>query len=124
MAESESSILNQVKKVIGFDEDYVAFDADLIIFINSAISTLTQLGVGPTEGFQIEGSNEQWSEFVGEDVMYNMVRTYIYLRVRLLFDPPQTSYAIESLKKQVDEIEWRLEIYANLPQKEEIQNGT
>lgn len=106
-----SSILTSTKKILGIDADYEAFDADIITHINSALATLTQLGIGPTTGFMIEDATETWEAFLGTDLNLNPVKSYVYLRVRLLFDPPTTSYLITSMKEQLQEIEWRLSVY-------------
>jgi hypothetical protein len=94
----ETSILISTKKILGLAEDYTVWDHDIITHINSAFSTLTQLGVGPTAGFMIDDETAEWSDFIGTDLELNSVKTYIYLRVRLLFDPPTTSYAISAMK--------------------------
>lgn len=104
------SILDSTKKVLGLPADYTPFDVDIVMHINSVFFTLNQLGVGPDEGFTIENSDDVWEDFmVGEKVQ--AVKSYMYLRVRLLFDPPSTSFAIESLKKQAEEFEWRLNVH-------------
>lgn len=108
MANAES-ILNSIKKVLGLDADYDVFDSDIVMHINSVFFTLTQLGVGPSEGYIISGQDEVWSEYVN-DKRLNAVKSYMYLRVRLLFDPPATSFAIESIKNQIQEYEWRLNV--------------
>lgn len=105
---AQNSILTSIKKLLGLPEEYDVFDTDIIIHINSAFSTLSQLGVGPPDGFFIEDATEQWGMFLGDDQQINSVKTYVYLKVRLLFDPPTTSFAIDSFKKQADELEWRL----------------
>lgn len=105
-----TSILNSIKKVLGIDESYTAFDADIIMHINSVFSTLNQLGVGPAEGFMIENGEATWDTFIGVDPRLNAVKSYVYLRVRLLFDPPTTSYMIEAQQQQVRELEWRLNV--------------
>lgn len=102
-----SSILTDTKKVLGITEDYQIFDADLKMHINSVLSILTQLGLGPSEGFAISDSTDEWSDFV-DDTRLISVQTYVYLRVRLLFDPPQTSYLQTVIKEQYQELEWRL----------------
>lgn len=107
----EGSILKSTKKILGIDDSYEVFDLDIITHINSVFSTLNSLGVGPEEGFMIEDKTNQWDEFTGEDLRLNAVRTYMFLRVRLLFDPPGTSYLISSLKEQLKEIEWRLNVH-------------
>lgn len=107
----EQSILNSTKKILGLDATYDAFDLDVITYINMAFATLNDLGVGPVEGFQIEDDQAEWSDFVVDNpIDLNSVRTYVYLRSRLLFDPPQTSYLIEAFDKQVRELEWRLNV--------------
>lgn len=102
------SILNSVKKMCGLGEEYKAFDPDIIIYTNTAFSTLEQLGVGPAGGFAIEDESATWDTFLGNDLRLNSVKTYVYLRVRMLFDPPTTSYLIKALDDQRLELEWRL----------------
>lgn len=106
----EQSILKSTKKILGIADDYTVFDLDIITHINTAFSTLTQLGVGPSEGFMIEDESAVWADFdpVDDDHQYNSVKSYIFLRVRLLFDPPTTSYLIDALDRQLKELEWRL----------------
>jgi hypothetical protein len=109
----ETSILISTKKILGLDQSYTAFDQDVLTHINTAFSTLNQLGVGPVQGFFIEDETPTWDDFldmVDDVMMHNMVKTYVYLRVRLLFDPPQTSYLIEALNQQLKEFEWRLNV--------------
>lgn len=105
-----TSILDSTKKVLGIDAAYTAFDVDILMHINSVFSTLNQLGLGPVEGFAIEDNSTTWDTFLGTDLRLNSVKTYIYLRVRLLFDPPSTSYLITSMKEQLQELEWRLNV--------------
>ena len=104
----ETSILNGVKKILGIADDYTAFDEDIIMHINTAFSTLTQLGVGPSEGFMIEDEGAVWGDFIGDDLQFNSVKSYVCLRVRMLFDPPSTSYLITAMENQIRELEWRL----------------
>jgi hypothetical protein len=105
----EASILTSTKQKLGLAEDYTVFDLDIIDYINSAFSTLTQLGVGPEAGFMIEDDAGVWSDFIPiDDPQYNSVKIYVYLRTRMLFDPPQTSYHIAAMNEQVKELEWRL----------------
>jgi hypothetical protein len=110
----EESILLSTKKILGLDAAYKAFDLDVIIHINSAFSVLNQLGVGPTEGFSIEDESAQWDEFVVYPNQLNLVKTYIYLKVRMLFDPPGTSFLVESMNKQIDQYEWRLNVFSEV----------
>lgn len=109
----ETSILTSTKKVLGLAADYTAFDEDVMIHINSAFSTLTQLGIGPSIGFMIEDSSSDWSEFVDmdSDPQFNSVKSYVFLKTKMLFDPPQTSFVIDALNKQIEEIEWRLNVH-------------
>lgn len=106
----DDSILNSVKKILGIEENYTVFDVDIIIHINTVLNILNQLGIGPDEGFMITGETETWDNFIGNDILLNDVKTYIYLRVRLIFDPPTTSFAIEALTKQYQELEWRMNV--------------
>lgn len=105
------SILDSTKKVLGIEADYTAFDIDIVMHINSVLSTLWLLGVGPAGGFQIEDNTAKWSDFYGTDPRLSQIKTYVYLRVRLLFDPPTTSYLIEALTKQYEELGWRINVY-------------
>ena len=104
----EQSILTSTKKILGIAEDYTVFDLDIITHINTAFSTLTQLGVGPPEGFMIDDSSAVWTDFIVDDLQYNSVKSYVFLKVRQLFDPPSTSYLISAVDKQIQEFEWRL----------------
>jgi hypothetical protein len=108
----EQSILTSTKKILGIAEDYTVFDLDIITHINTAFSTLTQLGVGPAQGFMIEDASPTWTDFIGaEDLQYNSVKSYVFLRVRHLFDPPTTSYLIAATERQIEEFEWRLNVH-------------
>jgi len=102
------SILDSTKKTLNVPADYDNFDPDIIMHINSVFSTLNQLGVGPQEGFMITDDTAVWNTFLGGDPRLNNVKTYIYLRVRLLFDPPGTSFVLEAIKEQIKELEWRI----------------
>lgn len=102
------SILTSVKKTLGLDEGYTAFDPDIVLYINSILSDLHQIGIGPPQGFQITGKDEEWVQFLSSDLTVNNVKTYVGLRARLLFDPPETSYAIASFKEQIQQAEWRI----------------
>lgn len=106
----DSSILTDVKKVCGIDESYEHFDLDIMMHINSAISTLTQLGVGPSIGFAIEDKSAKWSDFLGSNIRLNSAKTYICIKVKLVFDAPQSPRAVESLEQQARELEWRLNV--------------
>ena len=120
------SILTSIKKLLGIAADYEQFDTDIIIHINSAFSTLTQLGVGPSGGFVIQDETSTWSVFTADDPKLEFVKTYIYLKVRLVFDPPTTGSVIEAIKQNISEYEWRLMIAADQVKstgEEENQNG-
>lgn len=105
----ENSILKSTKKILGLSDDYEVFDLDVITHINTAFSTLTQIGVGPESGFMIEDDEAVWGDYIGDtDTELNSVKTYVFLKVRQLFDPPQTSYALTAMKEQITELEWRL----------------
>ena len=120
------SILTSIKKLLGIAEDYDHFDQDLIIHINSVLSVLTQLGVGPSEGFSIEDENATWNDFIPEDKRLSSIRSYVYMKVKLLFDPPLSSSVMESMNRMISEFEWRLNIAAEPTQsnEEEVnQNG-
>lgn len=103
------SILTSIKKLLGITEDYEQFDTDIVIHINSAFSVLTQLGVGPVSGFSIEDSSAVWSDFV-DDSRLEMVKSYIYFKVRLAFDPPTSSAATQAINEQISELTWRLNV--------------
>lgn len=107
-----NSILNDVKKMLGMDSEYTAFDQEVIIYINSAISTLTQIGVGPTEGFTVIDDVAEWEDFLAADHRLAAIKNYVYLRVRLIFDPPATSFGITAVENQAKELEWRLQVAA------------
>lgn len=108
------SILDSVKKVLGIPNDYDVFDTDIIMHINSILSVLHQLGASPEGGVYITDSSTKWSELIGDRKNIEMVRSYVALRVRLLFDPPTTSHMETALKAQAEEFEWRLNIMEDL----------
>ena len=102
------SILTSIKKLLGITEEYTHFDQDLIIHINSVFSILAQLGVGPADGFFIQDENTVWSDFIGSVKTVELVKSYTYLKVKLLFDPPTSSAVIESANRIIGELEWRI----------------
>lgn len=108
----EESILTSIKKLLGIAEEYTNFDTDLIIHINSAFMILDQLGVGPEEGFTIEDGDSIWSDFISESNL-ELIKSYVYMKVRLMFDPPSSSALIESMNRQISEFEWRLHVAAD-----------
>jgi hypothetical protein len=109
----ETSILTSTKKTLGLDSAYTVFDLDIITFINSAFSTLTDLGVGPAEGFMIEDDSLKWEDYISDATkvdQLNHAKVYVYLRTRILFDPPTTAYLQTAFEKQLEELEWRLNV--------------
>lgn len=114
------SILTSIKKMLGIEESYTHFDTDLVMHINSVFSILTQMGVGPSDGFSIEDEDKEWNDFLrGDPARLSLVKSYIFLKVRLLFDPPQNSFAVESINRQISEFEWRLNVAADTGGEEE-----
>jgi hypothetical protein len=107
----EDSILTTIKKLLGLDEGYTVFDLDVITHINTAFSTLTQLGVGPSSGFMIQDETAVWSDYVMDDWEYNQIKTYIYLRTKQYFDPPTTRYTISSIDNMINEFAWRINVH-------------
>ena len=107
------SILTSVKKLLGIDEGYTHFDPDLIMHINSVFSILTQMGVGPPGGFSITGAGEEWSSFIVDNNCLPLVKSYVGQKVRLLFDLPISTAAIESINQQIKEFEFRLFVAAD-----------
>lgn len=106
------SILTSIKKLLGISEEYKHFDTDLIIHINSVLLVLTQLGIGPSEGFMIEDDSAYWEDLLEDPTQLQAVKSYMYLKVKLLFDPPLSSAAIESMNRMIAEYEWRLNVAA------------
>lgn len=104
------SILTSIKKLLGIEEEYTQFDADIIMHINTVFLNLTQLGVGPSEGFLIEDDTAIWEDFIGDSSQLQAVKTYMYLKVKLLFDPPLSSSVTESMNRMIAELEWRLNV--------------
>lgn len=104
----EESILISIKELLGPSADDKSFDTDIIIHINTVFLTLNQIGIGPSEGFSIKDETAKWSDFIGDNKKLNAVQTYIYLKVKLVFDPPLNSAVIESYKQTINELEWRL----------------
>lgn len=105
-----SSILQSVKKTLNLEADYIPFDEVVILHINTVFGTLHQLGVGPEEGFQIEDAEATWEDFLGADPTLNNVKTYMYLQVRLVFDPPATGFHTTAMQNQIAQLEWRINV--------------
>jgi len=105
--ERDDKILSSIKKLIGPAEDYDYFDPDLAFHINAALSILRQLGIGPQEGFRIETGEETWTEFLGDRKDLEMVKDYVYAKVKLSFDPPTSGTLLAALQESIKEFEWR-----------------
>lgn len=117
MAEVEDSILGSIRKLIGSDS---YFDPDLIIHINTVFGILNQIGVGPEDGYAITDENDVWSDYIGDSKILNMVKSYMYFRVKVMFDSASdSSYLIDTYRKAADELEWRLNIEVD-PKKKEV----
>lgn len=118
------SILTSIKKLLGIEEEYEHFDPDIVMHINTALFDLTQIGVGPEEGFRIEDETSVWTDFISDTIALESVKSYVYLKVKLLFDPPLNSTVTESTNRMLNELAVRINLaveYSN--NKEEIQNG-
>lgn len=102
------SILTSIKLLLGITEDYKAFDQQILAHINSVFMILTQLGVGPPEGFMIDSKVDTWNEFISDEKKIQLVKSYMYLKVKMLFDPPSSSAVIDSTNRMINEFEWRL----------------
>ena len=102
------SILTSIKKLLGITEDYKQFDTDIVIHINTVFAFLNQLGVGPSQGYRIKDEGDKWADFMGDDTDIEEVKSYTYMKVKLIFDPPSSSAAIESLKELIKECECRI----------------
>lgn len=119
------SILTSIKKLLGITEDCTDFDSDIILHINTVFTILTQMGVGPEEGFSIEDKSKKWDEFISNKLYFESVKTYVFLKVKLLFDPPLSTAVMESINRMISELEWRLNSAAETKslQGGESQNG-
>ena len=117
------SILNSIKQMLNISESDTNFDTDIIIHINSVFSTLKQLGVGPDEKFRIVDDKPVWSDFTEEDYDYDEVKTYVYLKVKKVFDPPANSNVMKAMDDEIDELEWRLNVTASNKKMEEDENN-
>lgn len=119
MIRLNDSILITIKNMLGITKDYNVFDSDLIVHINSTFTILSQLGIGPEQGFSISGDEEIWADFLEEKTNYEFIKTFIYLKVRLAFDPPTNSFLVTAIEKQISELEWRLYMEAEGDEKNE-----
>lgn len=114
------SILTSIKKLLGITEEEDSFDMDIIMLINSAFVTLQQLGVGPSEGFSIEDDTATWEDFLPDDKAVNAARQFIWLKVKMVFDSPTSSFVMDAMKHEIAENEWRLMVHADLKATEEV----
>lgn len=106
----ESSILTSIKKLLGLAEEDTSFDKDIIMHINTVFNILAQLGVGPANGFSIEDDSSVWNDYLGEAANLELIKSYIYMKVRLMFDPPTSSVLADALNKNISELEWRINV--------------
>lgn len=109
------SMLTTIKKILGIEPEYTHFDSDIILNINSALMVLTQIGVGPPNGFFITDAGQLWTDFLGDRKDIEAVKMYIGLKTKLSFDPPTSSFVLESIERQLREIEWRLNVQVDKP---------
>ena len=106
-----TSILTSIKKQLGINEDYTHFDTDIIMHINSTLLTLKQLGVTSNDEFILIDATQNWSDYIGDRKDLESIKTYIYLKVKLIFDPPANSFTIDALERYIRELEWRINTY-------------
>ena len=104
----EENILNSIKKLLGIPEDYTAFDQDIMIHINSVFMILSELGVGPSNGYSLKDGTEKWGDFISDDENLEGIKTYVYMKVKTIFDPPLNSAVLASMKELISELEWRI----------------
>lgn len=106
----DESILKSTKASLGLAPEQTSFDSEILMHLNSAISTLTQVGVGPPDGIYVSGESETWEKLIGTDPRLNAVKSYLHLRVKMLFDPPEIGFVLTAMKEMIKEAEWRLNI--------------
>lgn len=102
------SILLTIKKMLAIESDFDGFDTDIIVAINTAFMSLNQLGIGPEDGYSINDTEKKWSDYFGAKINLEGVKTYIYLKTRLIFDPPSNSFLVDAIARQIEELEHRL----------------
>lgn len=120
----DDHIIPSIKKMLGLSEENTPFDTDVVIHINSALMKLCQLGVGPKEGFTVTDYNQTWSDFLTNNIKLGAVKTYVYLQVKMLFDPPSNSIIMDAMKQQAEEIGWRLNVHAESVEKFDFVENT
>jgi len=121
MGENMDNILSSIKKLLGIPTEETAFDSDIIMHINSVFMILNQLGIGPSDGFTISDDYALWSDFIPDGQNLELVKSYMYMKVRLMFDPPSSSAVLSAMEKSISEFEWRLNVQAET-KTEETQN--
>ena len=121
MGENMDNILSSIKKLLGIPTEETAFDNDIIMHINSVFMILNQLGIGPTDGFTISDDYALWSDFIPDGQNLELVKSYMYMKVRLMFDPPSSSAVLSAMEKSISEFEWRLNVQSET-KTEENQN--
>ena len=121
MGENMDNILSSIKKLLGIPTEETAFDSDIIMHINSVFMILNQFGIGPTNGFTISDDYALWSDFIPDGQNLELVKSYMYMKVRLMFDPPSSSAVLSAMEKSISEFEWRLNVQAETKM-EENQN--
>lgn len=109
------SILTTVKEMLGITEEYTHFDVDIIAHINTVLAILSQIGLTTTNGFSIKDKDDSWNSIILPGTNLEMVKTYVYMKVKLIFDPPQSSGAVESMKQLISEMEWRISVSVDPP---------
>lgn len=112
MDRMSDSILATIKKMLGLDDGYTPFDTEILVHINAAFMTLCQMGIGPKEGYNVTDYDQTWSNFLVNQVMLGAVKTWVYLQVKMMFDPPTNSFVMDAYKTQADQILWRLNVQA------------
>lgn len=110
MAYDPDSILDSVKQMLGIDSDYTPFDPEITLHINAVLSDLSQLGIGPVDGFFIQDRSAKWSDFLTNNALLNSAKSYTFLRVKMLFDPPTSGFVITAMTEQIKQWEWRLNV--------------
>lgn len=105
-----NSILLETKKVLGLPEAYTPFDTDVLMHINTALGTLNQLGIGPEDGFEVVDQNAEWDQLLEGNKKLNPVKTYVYLKVRVFYDPPEQIHLLQAMERQIEQLEWRLNV--------------
>lgn len=110
----EGSILTETKKMLGLVDEDTTFDTDIIIDINSSLSILSQLGIGPKDGYSIKDKNDTWDNIIDDAKNLELIKTWLYMKVRLMFDPPLNGTVLNSMNSQLNELEWRISVAQHL----------